>query len=68
MEDATYIPFDRYEELVEKLASLKPDPLFWRITPDQVKLLLAEAGGIWPDSIAGEDHDAVRSSAVTIVP
>lgn len=47
-EPEIYLSHDRYTRLVAALADLKPCPIADRITADQIKIALGEAGDIWP--------------------
>lgn len=49
-----YLPYDRYTRLVAALANLEPCPFAGRITEDQIKVALGEAGDIWPLEIRGD--------------
>ena len=49
-----YLHHDQYSRLVERLANLEPCPFAGKITPDQIKVALGEAGNIWPKEIYGD--------------
>jgi hypothetical protein len=42
---------ERYSRLVAALVNGQPCPFAGRITEDQIKVALGEAGDIWPKSI-----------------
>lgn len=48
-----YLANDRYSRLVTALADLQPCPFAARITEDQIKRVLGEAGDVWPVEIRG---------------
>lgn len=49
-----YLDYDRYSRLVTALANLQPCPFAGRITEDQIKVALGEAGDVWPLEIRGD--------------
>jgi hypothetical protein len=60
-EEDIYLQHDRYTRLAAALANLEPCPFAGRITEDQIKTVLGEAGDIWPVEIRG---DVASSSSV----
>ncbi|WP_316214083.1 hypothetical protein [Bradyrhizobium sp. SZCCHNR2032] len=53
-QDDIFLPYDRYTRLTAALANLEPCPFEGRITEDQIKRVLGEAGDIWPLEIRGD--------------
>lgn len=51
MSDDVYVDDAVYHLLVTELAMLEPDPVTGVLDIDQIKLALAEIGGIFPASI-----------------
>jgi hypothetical protein len=49
-----YFDHDRYSRIVTALANLQPCPFAGRVTEDQIKRTLGEAGDIWPVEIRGD--------------
>ncbi|WP_213285928.1 hypothetical protein [Bradyrhizobium sp. sGM-13] len=54
MTEEIFLNDDQYTRLVERLANLEPCPFAGKITPDQIKIALGEAGDIWPAEIYGD--------------
>lgn len=48
-----YVDDETYFRLVEALAALQPEIIGDRLAldPDQIKIALGEAGGIWPEIV-----------------
>jgi hypothetical protein len=53
---SVYISTERFHAMAETIAALPPCPFVGRVTPDQVKLALAEHGDVWPASIIPDVH------------
>lgn len=51
-----YISNDTYRALVEALLKPEPCPFTGDVETDQIKLILGEVGGVWPERIRPADE------------